>query len=170
MLKWLGAFMVVFCSCCIGADRVLHSRQRIRSLNALLDGLNLLRCELETDAPAMPKLLERLSQNAPQPAAELFGAAAEHLRKRELPFSVIWEIAVRETDSLLLRAEERQALLTLGQVLGKSGTEAQCREVQRTEARLKLFLELEQGERLKRNRVYAAVGAGTGLMLAIMLL
>lgn len=170
MLKWLGAILFVGCSSFLGMNRVLRSRQRVRSLNALLDGLGLMRSELETLSPPLPKLLESLAQSSPQPAAELFGTAAEELRKRDLPFSVIWEIALRETDTLLLRPEEQQALLALGPVLGRSGTEAQSRELEHAEARLRLFLELEHGERMKQSRVYAAVGVGAAAMLAILLL
>ena len=170
MLKWVGAVLFVGCSGFLGMNRVLRSRQRVRSLNALLDGLSLMRSELETVSPPLPKLLRSLAHSAPQPAAELFGSAAAQLRKRELPFSQAWERAIGETEALLLRPEEAQALLALGSVLGKSDLEGQCREIERAQARLRLFLELEQGERMKQNRVYAAVGMGAGAMLAILLL
>lgn len=170
MLKWIGAVLFVGCSSFLGMNRVLRSRQRVRSLNALLDGLSLMRSELETVSPSLPKLMELLAHSAPQPAAELFGNVSAQLRKRELPFAEVWERALCETEALLLRPEETQALLAAGSVLGKSDTEVQCRELERAQARLRLFLELEQGERMKQNRVYAAVGMGAGAMLAILLL
>lgn len=169
MLKWAGAILVVCCSSLLSMSQVLRSRQRVRALNALLDGLCLLRGELRTVAPPMPTLLTDLSRSAPQPAAEFFGAAAERLRQG-LTFSEAWENALRETESLELLPEEQQALLTLGAVLGRDSAEAQCAEAERTEARLKLFLELEQKERMKQGKVYAAVGTGAGAMLAILLL
>lgn len=170
MLKWLGAILVVSCSSLLSMSRVLRSRQRVRALRALLDGLCLLRGELSASAPPLPALLVSLSQKAPQPAAELFGAAAEHLQREEKPFSAAWELALDETESLLLLPEERQALLTLGAVLGRNSTGEQCTEAQRTEAKLRLFLELEEKERMKQSKVYAAVGTGAGAMLAILLL
>lgn len=170
MLKWAGAILVVCCSSLLSMSRVLRSRQRVRALNALLDGLCLLRGELRTSAPPLPALFAALSRSAPQPAAELFGAAAEHLGRQELSFSEAWDMALRETESLELLPEERQALLALGSVLGRDSAEAQCIETERTEAKLRLFLELEQKERLKQGKVYAAVGTGAGAMLAILLL
>ena len=170
MLKWMGALLVVSCSSLLSMSRVLRSRQRVRALNALLDGLCLLRGELSASAPALPALLISLSRKATQPAAELFGAVAEHLQRDEQSFSSAWELALGETESLLLLPEEHQALLTLGAVLGRNSAAEQCAEVQRTEAKLRLFLELEEKERMKQNRVYAAVGTGAGAMLAILLL
>lgn len=170
MLKWFGAILVVSCTSFLSMSRVLRSRQRIRALNALLDGLCLLREELTVAAPPLPALMFSLSRNAPQPAAELFGAAAEHLQRQERSFSEVWELALDETESLALLPEERQALLTLGAVLGRNSTASQCAETQRTEAKLRLFLELEEKERMKQNKVYAAVGTGAGAMLAILLL
>ena len=170
MLKWAGAILVVCCSALLSMSRVLHSRQRVRALNALLDGLCLLRSELRTTSPAMPALMEDLAHSAPQPAAELFGAAAEHLNRQSLSFSESWERALRETESLELLPEERQTLLTLGAVLGRDSAAAQCAETERTEAKLRLFLDLEQKERLKQGQVFAAVGTGAGAMLAILLL
>lgn len=170
MLKWLGAILVVSCSSLLSMSRVLHSRQRVRALNALLDGLSFLRGELSTSAPPLPAVLVALSRNAPQPAAELFGAAAEHLEREERSFSEAWELALDETEPLSLLPEERQALLTLGSVLGRNSVSEQCAELQRVEAKLRLFLELEEKERMKQNKVYAAVGTGAGAMLAILLL
>ena len=170
MLKWLGAILVVSCSSLLSMSRVLRSRQRVRALNALLDGLCLLRGELSASAPPLPALLISLSRNVPQPAAELFGAAAELLQGGERSFSDVWELALDETGSLALLPEERQTMLMLGAFLGRNSAEEQCAEIQRTEARLRLFLELEEKERMKQNRVYAAVGTGAGAMLAILLL
>ena len=170
MLKWLGAILVVSCSAFLSMGQVLHSRQRVRALNALLDGLCLLRGELSASAPPLPALLISLSRSAPQPAAELFGAAAENLQREERSFPEAWEKAISETESLSLLPEERQTLLTLGAVLGRSTAEEQCAAAQRTEAKLRLFLELEEKERMKQSRVYAAVGTGAGAMLAILLL
>lgn len=170
MLKWMGAILVVSCSTWLSMGRVFRSRQRVRALNALLDGLSMLRGELHGRAAPLPELLGRLACSVPQPAGALFGMTAEHLTRRELPFPAAWDMALQETETLALLPEERQAMLTLGGVLGRSGLEEQCRELERTEAKLRLFLDLEQKERMKRGQVFAAVGAGTGAMLAILLL
>ena len=92
------------------------------------------------------------------------------LVKRELPVSAAWERAVGELDPLLLRPEERQALLALGHVLGRSGAAEQAEAIRGAEERLRLFTELDEKECMKRSRVRAAVGTGAGVMLAILLL
>ena len=73
-------------------------------------------------------------------------------------------------DPLLLRPEERQALLALGHILGRSDSAEQAAAIRNAEERLRLFTELEDKECMKRSRVRAAVGTGAGIMLAILLL
>ena len=68
-----------------------------------------------------------------------------------------------------LRSEE-QALENLGAVLGRGGAAEQGEALRRAEKQLELFLDLEEKERMKRNKVRAALGAGAGVMLAILLL
>lgn len=168
MLKWLGSALVILCSAALSTGRVLRSRSRVRALNALIDGISRLHSELETDS--LPEVLTHLSRSVPQPAAELFGNAAGLLSRKEMPFPSAWETAVRETSSLYLRPEEERSLLSLGETLGRCSAAEQYRVLERVSAKLQLFLELEERERLKQGQVFAAVGTGTGAMLALLLL
>ena len=92
------------------------------------------------------------------------------MSRRDLPFSSAWEMALRETESLSLRPEELQVMENLGRQLGKSNTGNQTEIILKTEKKLALFLELEEKERLKHNRLRAAAGVCAGLVLAILLL
>ena len=67
-------------------------------------------------------------------------------------------------------AEERQVMENLGRQLGKSGIGQQSESIKAAESKLALFVELEERERMKNNRLRAALGAGAGAMLAILLL
>ncbi|MBR4703021.1 MAG: stage III sporulation protein AB [Oscillospiraceae bacterium] len=170
MLRWIGAALLVLCSSMISMNAVLRSRQRIRGLEALIDALRDMEEELCTRRTPLPELMRRLSVEVRQPAAELFSAADLNLTRRELPFSAAWEMALKETEGLFLLPEEERTLTDLGRLLGRSGVQAQETAIRSAGQRLRLFLELEQKEHLKKSRVRAAVGAGAGVMLAILLL
>ena len=170
MLRWACAALVVLCSAMISMNSVLRSQQRIRGLEALMEGLRGMEEELCRRHTPLPELMVRLSGEARQPAAELFSTAALNLTRRELPFSAAWEMALKETETLFLLPEEERALADLGRALGKSGAEDQGTAIRRTGQKLRLFLELEQKQHMKKSRVRAAVGTGAGVMLAILLL
>ncbi len=170
MLRWYCAAMVVLCSMHLSMSAVLQTRQRIRSLRSLQEAVRAMGMELEQKSTLLPELLGKLARNASQPAAGFLSAAAAFLEKREGDFPQAWNRALKETDALCLLPEEARALTNLGNVLGRFGAERQAEEIRRTESRLALFLELEEKEHMKRNKVRAALGAGAGLMLAILLL
>ncbi len=170
MLRWMGAVLLVLSSGFISMNEVIRSHQRIRALKALSEALAAMRGELLERHVPLPDLAERLALRQKQPAAEFFGTVAFNLLRRELPFSAAWEMALRETEPLCLLPEERQALENLGAVLGRGGAAEQGEALRRAEKQLELFLDLEEKERMKRNKVRAALGAGAGVMLAILLL
>jgi len=170
VLRWFCAAVVVLCSALLSMNEVLRSRERLEGLRALTDALCMLREALTNLRSPLPDLLRLLADRCRGPAARVFLETERNLVKREQPVSVAWEKAVMALDPLLLRPEERQALLALGHILGRSGSAEQAAAIRNAEERLRLFTELEDKECMKRSRVRAAVGTGAGIMLAILLL
>ncbi len=170
MLRWFCAATVVISSLLLSMDRVFLGRQRIRSLRSLKEALRTMAFELETLRTPLPELLRGLAPRSAQPAASLLAGAAILLERRDLSFSGAWNRALEDTEPLCLLPEERQALENLGAVLGRGGAAEQGEALRRAEKQLELFLDLEEKERMKRNKVRAALGAGAGVMLAILLL
>ena len=170
MLRWVGAALLVLSSTMISMNAVLRSRHRIRALQALIEALGVMRTELTERPMPLTDLTERLAVRQRQPAAEFFGAVAVNLIRRELPFSTAWEMALRETEPLCLLREEQQAMENLGRQLGRSSASQQTEAILAAEKKLALFLELEEREHMKKSRLRAALGAGAGAMLAILLL
>ena len=170
MVKALGALLVVSCCTLLGLVTVGKSNQRLRSLGSLLAILDQMKAELEGLLPPLPDLLGSLRLRAEQPAAEFVSQVMWLTEKKHLPIRDAWERASLETDSLCLRPEETKALAALGEVLGRYDAETQCAAVERTRQRLALFRELEEKDRARKNRLSAALGAGAGITLAILLL
>ncbi len=170
MVRWVGAALIVLSSALISMNAVIRSRQRIRALQVLTEALGAMRGELTERRTPLPELTERLASHQKQPAAEFFSAVTVNLLRRELPFSTAWEMALRETEPLCLLPEEQQVMENLGRQLGRSGASQQGEAILAAEKKLALFLQLEEREHLKKSRLRAALGAGAGAMLAILLL
>lgn len=170
MLRWVGAALLVLSSTMISMNALIRSRQRIRALRALIEAMSAMRTELTERRTPLTDLTERLAVRQRQPAAEFFGAVTVNLIRRELPFSAAWEMALRETEPLCLLQEEQQAMENLGRQLGRSSASQQAEAILAAEKKLTLFLDLEEREHMKKSRLRAALGAGAGAMLAILLL
>lgn len=170
MVKILGALLVVGCCSLLGLATASTSALRLRSLRSLLAALDLMKAELEGLLTPLPELIPALRLRSEQPAAEFFAQVAWLTEKKHLPFRSAWEQAVEDTESLCLRPEEARALSALGAVLGRYDAETQAAAVERTRQRLSLFRDLEEKDRSRKNRVSAALGAGAGITLAILLL
>ena len=170
MVKALGAVLVVSCCTLLGLVTVGRSGQRLRSLGSLLAVLDQMKAELEDLLPPLPDLLRTLLLRAEQPAAEFLSQVIWLTEKKRLPFRDAWEKAAEETDALCLRPEETKALSALGEVLGRYDPENECAAVERARQRLSLFRELEERDKARKNRLSAALGAGAGITLAILLL
>ena len=169
MVKAIGAVLVMCCCTLLGLATVGRSGQRLRSLGSLLAALDQMKAELEDLLPPLPDLLGNLRLRTEQPAAEFFSQVIWLTEKKRLPFREAWEQAA-ETEALCLRPEETKALSALGAVLGRYDAETQCAAVERASRRLALFRDLEEKDRARKNRVSAALGAGAGITLAILLL
>ena len=167
-MRAMGAVLVVSCSTLLGLLTVGRSAQRLRSLQSLLSALDRMKAELGDLLAPLPELVRRLE--AEQPAGEFFARVSWLAEKKRLPFREAWIQALEETEALCLRPEERKALAALGDVLGRYEAETQCAAVERVRQRLALFRELEEKDRARKNRLSAALGAGAGITLAILLL
>ena len=170
MVKAVGAMLVVSCCTLLGLAAAGRSALRLRSLRSLLGALDLMKAELESLLPPLPELMLDLRLRAEQPASEFFSRVSWLTEKKRLPFRDAWEQAVEETEALCLRPEEAKALAALGAVLGRYDAETQAGALQGAKQRLTLFRELEEKDRTRKNRLSAALGAGAGITLAILLL
>lgn len=168
MVKALGALLVVCCCALLGLVTAGRSAQRLRSLRSLLAALDQMKAELEGLLTPLPELLLRLQTE--QPASEFISRVSWLAEKKRLPFRSAWEQAAEETEALCLRPEETKALAALGAVLGRYDAETQCAALERCRQRLSLFRELEEKDRARKNRLSAALGAGAGVTIAILLL
>ena len=171
MLRLVGALLLTVGAAGLGLCAAWQLRDRVRSLRSLVGGLEILDRELSFRRTAMPELMERTARQAGAPACYLFARCRDHLEELgERSFSQIWARAVAEEPELLLAEEERAALLELGEILGRYDADGQIAALKRAEETLKACLTRAKEDRRRLGRVYTALGAGSGAMLAILLL
>ena len=153
----------------IGFQGSLSLRARARAAEEMAAGLALLEGELELGAPPLPQLLERAARRAAGPARTLFLRCAGGLdRLEEEPFSALWARWTAECAGL--SQESREALLPLGDLLGRREGRTQAEGVAQVRRRLEDIAAREREDSRRQGRVLQALSLSGGAFLVILLL
>ena len=162
MWKLVGAVLVAAGSGWLGLSAAAGLTKRLRAVQSMIVGLELMERELWERGAALPELMAALARRCTQPAAGFFQRCAEGCdRLDQVPFGESWRQAVDELE--LLSLDSRAALLPLGEVLGRYEADSQRQALEREEQRA-------QEERRRLGRVYQALGLSGGAFLVILLL
>lgn len=153
----------------LGNRKARQLTARVRALETLKSALELMHRELELRLTPLPQLMRILSMKTPSPAGELFagcGRALEELDRER--FSDAWARLVGQIPEL--KEEDRQALIPLGQVLGRYDGRGQAAAIEAVGQELEDLRARAQEESSRLGRVYRALGAAGGGFLVILLL
>lgn len=168
MLRLIGAGAIVICCTLLGINAGGRSRQRVRALSGLISSLEIMKSEICSGLTPLPELIGMLAGQCAPPAAELYVKCSELMGKRR-SFRDAWRRSLAECGELCLLDEEEQVLLELGNTLGRYEAEQQRPALEHAQKRLELFLSIEEREQAEKKRISAALGAGAGIMLALLL-
>ena len=170
MLKLVGALCVMAVALWCGTQAVGTLRRRAGTLAELHAGLTWLEEELTFRLTPLPELLERLGQTRQGEAGQFFQQVDRLLRlDPEGGLHQSWRQAMVKCLPLL-KAEERQVLLEVGQTLGRYDAETQRQALTRCNRRLADFRDQAQEETRRLGKVYAALSAAGGAMVVLVLI
>lgn len=165
-MRLVGAFLLTAAFALAGAAGARRLARREKMLGELAFSLGLLRFELGRFRAPMPELAGRLAVLAPGAGGALFSRLSEFLG--DLPeesFDALWARALGD-----MKGPERDALLSMGRVLGRYGAGEQMSAAETCEARLRA-LEKEAKEAYRRSgRLSVGLGLSAGAMVSVMLL
>lgn len=168
-MRLLGAALVAAGTAWLGFRASAELRGRVRALENMAEGLALLERELELDAPALPQLMDRLAARVQGPAGALFQdcrRALDHLEEES--FSLAWRRLAAEREEL--GDDGRQALLPLGDTLGRCDCQEQGKAVDCVRRRLEELARRAEEVHRSQGTVYQALGCSGGAFLLILLL
>lgn len=169
MIRLLGAVLVAAGTAWLGFRASAALRDRVGALKDMAEGLALMERELELDAPPLPRLMERLAIRGQGPAGVLFQdcrRALDHLEDES--FSLAWRRLAAEREEL--GEDGRQALLPLGDTLGRCECEQQQKAVDCVRRRLEELAQRAEEVHRHQGKVYQVLGFSGGAFLIILLL
>lgn len=170
MLKLLGALCVMTGALGCGSGAVGGLRRRAQALEELHASLVWLEEELTFRMAPLPQLLERLGGDRPGEVGCFFQETAKGLEEDpEGGLYQSWRQAmVRRLP--MLRPEERQVLLEVGQTLGRYDAQTQRQALGRGARRLAALREEARGEARRLGKVHAALSLAGGAAAILVLI
>lgn len=169
MLKLTGAICVLLGAAWWGLGAVGQLRERTRTLERLRSALSYLEEELSFRLTPLPALLERLSQWEEGRVSRFFQETLEGLRADpEGGVRQSWRRAMVRQLSIL-REEERQILLDVGETLGRYDAQAQRQIIRQAAERLEEERRRSSQEERRLGRVYAALSLAGGAAVILVL-
>lgn len=166
----LGALFLTLSGACYALERDKGQIRRLKLLRNLADALYYMEWELKTHLTPLDELLHTLAGEGSVGIAETFFKNLwERLdRQGMVGFPQCWRAEVRALKEGLT-AEEENALLTLGDVLGRYGVEEMCCAMERCIQVLERGYESARRQAKERSRLTWGLGLAAGGTLAIVL-
>lgn len=167
MLKAAGAVCVLLGAAVLGRLAVGRLKERAGTLGQLIDALGYLEEELSFRLSPLPELLECLARQHTGPAGRFFAGCLEAMRASpQEGLRTSWQWAA-ETYLGILRAEERDVLLPLGNTLGRYDSEGQRQAIRQALARLEQLRTQAEEERGRLGKLYSTVSLAAGALVVI---
>ncbi len=170
MIKLCGAAAVLLA--CLGGFGELRRAMllRVRELAGWLAALHILQTEMAFGALPLGRLCGVITARAPAAAAEFFQRLAEGLTAGE-ELALAWrELLAAGAAGEHLLLEDMAALDELGAGLGASGLTQQKRLLALSEERLRGLMAEAEGRYARLERLLAALGWSSGLLLVCLAL
>ena len=169
MIRLMGAVLIAFGAAWLGLGAAAELGERVKRLEALSAGLELLERELWERGSPLPEVMEQLSRRTQEPARTLFARCAQACGQLDRePLTDAWRGLVEELDGL--GPESRAALLPLGEVRGRYAAQGQREALERARRALDRAQVRAEEEKTRLGRVYQVLGISGGGFLVILLL
>lgn len=149
---------------------ILISKQysnRVNELNEFKIALNILKTKIRYTNEPLYNIFKGISGSLNGNVANLFKNICENMKNNLVGNA--WENTI-ETEPLSIKKEDRQAIKTMGKLLGKTDLDGQISEIELTESFIETQIVDAQNEKVKNEKLYKTLGMVTGVGIIIILL
>lgn len=170
MLKILGALLIICGTGAWGAGSVLRMRNRVSSLKALAESMEMLRDEVCVNLTPLCDVMELLGKCASKPAADFYKNVSAGLTKiADIGFFGVWMEALDKSEGVIFGEAERDVLIRLGAGLGKYDAESQGRVIANAKRSLEKIESKAEAEKETNSKLHAFLGVAAGMMAVVVL-
>lgn len=140
---------------------------RVNELRELKAFLNLLKTKIKFTYEPLGEIFCDISINFSKNISNLLLQASNNMKINNAGKS--WKLAVENTNMNIIK-EDKDALISLGKLLGKTDLEGQISQIEQTENFLDIQIEKAEIKRQKNEKMYKSMGMIVGAGLVIILI
>lgn len=141
-------------------------RKRVIDLKELKIALNMFETKIKFTYEPIPNIFNQIAENINPNVGILFKNAANKMKKKSA--GEAWKESLEEFESAI-NEEDKQILMGLNKLLGKTNLEGQISEIQLTSNFLNHQIEKAEKEEAKNRKMYKTLGVTIGLAIVIIL-
>lgn len=167
MVRWFGIFLVLAASGCLGFLKAAELRRRPRLLKAAADSLKLIRNDIAFRLLPLPEALQHAAQAASGALQDTYATLARQMCTQAQPFSEQWCEGFGALADF--SPEDRAALCTLGEQLGKYDADAQLDAIDYCVHYLQAAEQDARASVAQHGKLYSGLGLTIGLIVAVTL-
>ena len=149
---------------------ILISKQysnRVSELQEIKLALNILKTKIRFTSEPLYSIFKEISMSSKGNISNLFKNMSENLKTNSA--KVAWEQGI-ENETLAIKKQDRQALKSMGKLLGKTDLDGQISEIELTESFLETQISEAQKEKDKNEKLYKTLGMITGVGIIVILI
>lgn len=171
MLKLIGASIILFSATMIGFQVAKMYASRPQEIRRLGIALQLLETEICYGSTTLSLALEHVAKRTQGVIGAIFRQASEFLVKYDgLSTQDCWEMAIDKTwTRTTMKMPEKEVLLHLGKVLGKSDREDQQKHIQLAVMNLRKEEQEARDEQQKYEKMCKSLGVLSGILAVILM-
>lgn len=170
MMRFMGALLILLACAAFSMRKTAGMKNRMHTLCALMDALQLIRSEITTNLTPVTEILLQLENHQNAVVRGFAAKVNENINREGIPyFSRCWSDAVIACCADLT-VQEREALCALGNILGRYTESEECAAIDRCTAALRDGFTTAKEKYAADAKLYTGLSMVTGLMLVILLL
>lgn len=171
LIKTLGSILIIGSSVVFGIAQKSRLTRRVNVLGELVSAIEIMHSEISCMCTSTEDLLARLCNLTHGGVRKFFCECSEiHKTRSDMPFSLVWNRAVKESAYLELSPQESRALSELGNSLGRYNSEETIRALLHTKRNLEGYLKCASESRGKLGKLYGNLSIISGIALVIILI
>lgn len=140
---------------------------RVKELKEFKTFLNVLKNKIKFTYEPLGEIFKEVSNNFDNNVSNILKNASKNMQKNNVEKA--WKMAL-ETGSTNILKEDKEILLTLGKLLGKTDVNGQISQIDQTSEFLEEQIEKAEKERIKNEKLYKTLGMTVGAGLVIILI
>lgn len=170
-VKVIGSFLVITCGILFGISEKEKFARKIHILKGIIRSLDLIHSEISCIRTPTEELLDKLCLIENKTLSKFFADCKNaHIKRRDLPFSIIWSRALKDASYLELKENEINSLSEVGIALGRYEADEQLRTILHTRKSFEAYLQSAEEAARKNGKLYGNLSIISGIALVIILL